>query len=459
MTAEPKFEFVFANTRAAKEKHKFSVKSYRAQDKIATANQGGSQPFHHTSVKAFSRAKGHSAVAAAAYRSGSVLVDERTGEVHDYMRKNGTDDSFIIAPKNAPDWVTDRAQLWNEAERLETRKNAQIAREVLVALPLELNHQERLELVTEYVDSVFTKKGIVADVAMHDIESHNPHAHIMFTNRAIEKEGFAEKVKQPKDRKEYFENRKAELKEIRETWTELTNLKLEGIGSQFKIDHRSYKDRGIDQIPTTHLGKAAHNLKVKNEQSINVEINDTTTELNALNAEIIDLEKVREELRETPQNRLDSVTQSSFGASQVEYSSREQLMIKFAAGLLNQSKPDSWENGSLEDRKTIALDLAKKLDKNLKDGEISFVDLANKSGVEPIREITKDQEKYISNIASSLHDRGDFDDSLSYRMAVRTTINEIKADYQYNQIDSLEEHAESVGFTTKQQNRDFELGD
>lgn len=451
MAASPEFKFVFAKSVAAKTQHQMAVKSYRSQS--------GSSPFHHTSVKAFSRAKGHSAVAAAAYRSGDELVDERTGEIHDYSRKSGTDESFIIAPKDAPDWVTDRSKLWNEAERIETRKNAQVGREVLVALPLELSHEERVELVAEYVDTVFTKKGIVADVAMHDVESQNPHAHIMFTNRAIDLEGFVEKEKQPKDRKKYFEARKEELAEIRETWSELANLKLAGIGSEFTIDHRSYRDRGIDQAPTTHLGKAAHGLHKRNEPSVNGEVNAATKELNAVNAEIIDLEKAREALSLRRIEKEKGATPLATGESQKEYGAREQFTYRLAAALLKKEKPQDWVNGSLDDRKALIVSLGGKIDANERDGQLDFNALSEKAGIEKPREPSRQEIKEIRRIAGSTHDRSDYSDNQSYRAAIRQTNQAIVDKYKFGQIKDLAEHAEKLGVPLKEKGRGFGISD
>ena len=102
---------------------------------------------YHMHATVISRASGGSAVAAAAYRSGEKLIDERTGEAHDYSRRSGVDGAEIIAPEGAPDWVRERARLWNSGEASEKRKDSQVAREVRVALPRELDPEQRRELV------------------------------------------------------------------------------------------------------------------------------------------------------------------------------------------------------------------------------------------------------------------------------------------------------------------------
>ena len=104
---------------------------------------------YHLSAKVMSRSTGRSIVAAAAYRSGSRLVDDRTGTVHDYTRKS-VDHTEILAPAGSPDWVYDRQQLWNRVEAVEKRKDAQLAREVEVALPRELTPEARIDLLRQF---------------------------------------------------------------------------------------------------------------------------------------------------------------------------------------------------------------------------------------------------------------------------------------------------------------------
>ena len=128
---------------------------------------------YHMHAEVISRARGGSAVAAAAYRSGEKLVDERTGEAHDYSRRDGVDGAEIVAPEGAPEWARDRERLWNEAEAAEKRKDSQVAREVRVALPRELDPEQRHGLVREFAKAEFAERGMVADVSYHDGNSGN----------------------------------------------------------------------------------------------------------------------------------------------------------------------------------------------------------------------------------------------------------------------------------------------
>ena len=128
----------------------------------------------HLSVKNISRGAGRSVTAAAAYRSASRIVDERTGQVHNYRRKQGVHATEILTPSVAPLWMRDRAALWNAVEQSEKRKDARLAREVDIALPAELTFAEHQQLVRHFVQEQFVRRGMIADVAYHDIQTHNP---------------------------------------------------------------------------------------------------------------------------------------------------------------------------------------------------------------------------------------------------------------------------------------------
>ena len=148
---------------------------------------------YHFSVQIIGRSSGKSAVAAAAYRAGDVLLDKRTGITHNYIRKHGVCETKILLPEDAPLWMQDRSQLWNEVERCERQCNSQLAREINVAIPKELNHEQKRILVFEYVESEFVSRGMIADVALHDLNSENPHAHLLLTQRSITTNGFGNK--------------------------------------------------------------------------------------------------------------------------------------------------------------------------------------------------------------------------------------------------------------------------
>ena len=237
---------------------------------------------YHCSIKIISRGKGQSAVAAAAYRAGEKIVSEYDGRTSDYTRKGGIAHTEIILPDNAPAEFQDRAILWNAVEKIEKAKNSQLAREVQLALPVELSHTQNANLVREYVKKNFSEKGMCADIAIHDNKDGNPHAHIMLTMRPFnedktwgdkqkkvyqyDKDG--NKIYDPKKRQykcskaqttDWNEQTKAE--EWRAAWADMANQYLEQTGHDERVDHLSFERQGIDQIPTIHLGVAAHQME------------------------------------------------------------------------------------------------------------------------------------------------------------------------------------------------------
>ena len=142
----------------------------------------------HMSFSNISAGKGRSAIASAAYRSGKKLFDQKEGRSYFYAR-SVMPESFILTPKNAPAWASDREQLWNEVERKDRRANSRYAKEFNVALPVELSEDEQKELLTKYVQENFIDEGMVADVAIHRDHPDNPHAHVMLTNRPFNPDG------------------------------------------------------------------------------------------------------------------------------------------------------------------------------------------------------------------------------------------------------------------------------
>ncbi len=241
---------------------------------------------YHLSVSRISRGSGRSAVAAAAYRAGEKLINERDGLTHDYTHKKEVDHSEILAPDHAPEWARDREKLWNEVERSENRKDANTAREIEVALPKELSRENQIELVREYVRENFVSMNMVADVAIHE-KRENPHAHIMVTTRAIDEDGFSLKKIDGLDKKENVER-------WRESWANHANLKLEREGINQRIDHRSYQEQGIEKIPQLHLG-AAHKMEAR---GIETELGNKNREIEGKNKNLEIINKQERELQQ-----------------------------------------------------------------------------------------------------------------------------------------------------------------
>jgi hypothetical protein len=218
----------------------------------------------HWNCSIIKRSSGSSSVGSAAYRSGEKILDEKTGIIHDYTRKKGILYTEIITPENVPDWANNRHQLWNAVEVAEKRKDSQLAREIMVALPNELNEVQRLELVRNYINEQFTSRGMIADLAIHSPnrngDDRNYHAHILLTMRKITPEGLF-------GNKERAWNAKANIYQWREQWQHHTNHALKEAGLDCQIDGRSHAKKGLDKEPLLHLGVYATVLERKGESS------------------------------------------------------------------------------------------------------------------------------------------------------------------------------------------------
>ena len=204
---------------------------------------------YHLSAKIVSRKEGRSVVAAAAYRSGNSLHDHQVAQTFDYTRKSGVDHTEILAPTESPSWIHDRETLWNTIERIERRKDAQLAREIEIGLPVELTKERQVELLRDFTQRTFVSSGMVADIALHRDNLENPHAHILLTLRDLTREGFGTK------RREW--NARAELSKWREQWAGIANEHLLRAGLDIHIDHRTLEAQGIDLLPGRKLGLSA----------------------------------------------------------------------------------------------------------------------------------------------------------------------------------------------------------
>ena len=319
---------------------------------------------YHCSIKVISRGKGKSAVAAAAYRAGEKITNEFDGMTHDYTHKGGVVHTEILLPNQAPAEYADRAVLWNEVEKIEKAKNAQLAREIEIALPRELTREQGISLVREYVKRHFVAAGMCADFAIHDTGGGNPHAHIMLTMRPFDERGAwgakqkkeyildrdGNKIYDPKKRQykcksipatDWNEQTKAE--EWRAAWARLCNQALEQNGHAERVDHRSYERQGIDQIPTVHLGVAASAMEkrgIRTERGdLNREIEVTNQKLRQLKARISKLQnwlKEEQENNEPPTlaDYIQSILSRKAQAGKSGYS-QSLYNLKDAAKMLN----------------------------------------------------------------------------------------------------------------------------
>lgn len=288
----------------------------------------------HCHAKQVKRSTGRSSVAAAAYRSGEKLVDERTGEVHDYTKKQGVEHSRIYTPDNAPEWANDRAKLWNAVEAKENRKNSQTAHELVVAFPSEFDPMQRREAGDTIARELVQRYGVAVDISYHtpeeqprfrdlekdedptDTKAHpNYHAHILFTQRAFDElsaDGWA-KTKyrdlaadtKDADKNFYLDDKgekttrgKLEIKDLRAFAAGEMNRIAERDGLEVFTHHLSFEERGIDQEPTQKMGVKASALEARGiateRGELNREIKAANDNREQLKQNIIDLESERE---------------------------------------------------------------------------------------------------------------------------------------------------------------------
>lgn len=225
---------------------------------------------YHCSLKTLSRSNGHSAVAAAAYRAGALLKDERSGKTHHYKNRKGIIDAFITLPKSAPNEYLNRSVLWNAAEQADNRKNSRTARELVLALPHELTDADRAALTQDMSGWLMERYGVAVDAAIHapvtdnGDDERNHHAHILFTTRQVTSDGLGKKTR-ILDGKGSGE---AETLVIREVWEIFLNDALVKAGyTDALVDRRSLEEQGIDRIPQTHIGAEGKAASEKEKQT------------------------------------------------------------------------------------------------------------------------------------------------------------------------------------------------
>jgi ATP-dependent exoDNAse (exonuclease V) alpha subunit len=281
-------------------------------------------------IRSFGRAANSSAVSAAAYRSGELLHDERTGKTYDHSARQDVMHKEIVLPSRfAADeisWARDRATLWNVAEHAETRRNARVAREYLVALPVELNPQQQVSLTRGFAHELSDRYGFALDVAIHaprDYPGSDPrnfHAHLLATTREVQLQGLGGKTSM-----EWSDaTRRAaglgpgvgEFLHVRHRWAEVTNEALQQAQFDARVDHRTLRAQGIDREPYPHIPRAAFEMerhgyrshqaeRIREEYAARVEArerereNERERERSAAPERPKSLEEVRREARES----------------------------------------------------------------------------------------------------------------------------------------------------------------
>lgn len=263
---------------------------------------------YHFSVKQVSRGKGQTVVNSAAYISGQKLYNDYYGQVHDYTKKSGVMFTEILKPDYVPERLSDRETLWNEVERAEKGKRAQLAYSFDIALQNELTLEENIQLAREFCQEQFVARGMIVDLAVHEGKSKdgdepsNPHFHVLAPIRPFTEEGIwgnkqkrkyvlDEEGNRIKDAQgKYVFNAVSTtdwndpelLKEWRKAWTEKVNDKFRECRMAARIDHRSYKEQGIDLIPTIHEGYEVRAMEKKGIKTIIGELNRAIQQFNQM---------------------------------------------------------------------------------------------------------------------------------------------------------------------------------
>ena len=243
---------------------------------------------YYADWRTISRKAGSSAVAHAAYRRGVLMLDERTGQRHDYTNKGGIAHSELTIPPDASSWVQalsarhDRdpigasAELWNRVERAEKRSDSQLAHEIILALPVELTLTENTALLRAFVRDELAANGMAVDWSVHLGKNDNIHAHVMVTTRPLTEEGFGSKkvvVIDPETGGPKRDGRNkilyrfgnafwngSDLPNMRLQWEDYPNTYLARHGHGVRVDCRSHAARGIDVTPTKHIGPHATHM-------------------------------------------------------------------------------------------------------------------------------------------------------------------------------------------------------
>lgn len=294
---------------------------------------------YHLHCKVFSRSKGQTAIAAAAYRSGTKLEDHELGTVSDYTKKKGIAFSEIELPSNAPKEYADREVLWNAVQEVEKSKDAQLCREFEIALPKELSLVEQIELVRTFAKSLVSE-GMIADYSIHDKNDGNPHVHILTTMRGIDDKGkwmskqkkiysldeggnripiIDKKTGQQKisnGRRQWKRetlldtswNSKEQLLAWRKRWSDICNEAIDKKNALIEeenltvnlyaqqpeinhIDHRSYAEQGVNKTPTIHEGWQARKMERLGMTSERLEQNRRINQMNSIWSQLNDVSK------------------------------------------------------------------------------------------------------------------------------------------------------------------------
>ena len=293
-----------------------TVKSHNRSD---TGDDGAALAKEYKDVSE-SVAKLKNSVKCAAYRAGCILIDKSSGETFNFSKKTEVVYSDILAPANALPWMLDRESLWSNVEKIEKRYDATLFKEIEVALPIELSHEQHIELIKQFIKDYIVKLGIVVDFSIH-MNPGNPHCHMMLSTRTITTDGFGNKNRDWDSKKR--------LHEWREGWAKVVNAHLKDAGCDVSIDHRSYKNQNSKKKPTRHVGPVFYlGDEITKER---LAYNETIKEFNSLLDEEVELKvelsEVNKEIQQQAKITLEEILGSD--VANKEYECRERFYKHF----------------------------------------------------------------------------------------------------------------------------------
>ncbi|HAP3021344.1 TPA: MobQ family relaxase [Enterococcus faecalis] len=343
---------------------------------------------YHFSMQVAKRENGkRSLIAMAAYRSGERLYSELYEKENYYGHRSVKPDAFILKPDYVPEEFGNREYLWNKMELAETSSNAQLCREVNIALPVELSNEDQKELVTKYVQKMFVSKGMIADVAIHRDDSNNPHVHIMLTMRKVDENGqilnkrkrvplLDEHGKQVYNEKGHRKtvsikttdwDKKELLLEARKEWANVTNKLLRERGINEQITEKSHKELGRKDLPTIHEGVLSRKLEERGIVTDQVKHNQLVREHNQSVHKLNDLKEKKELLMDQEQQPTKQFYKQTFSPMEKKELKALAKELRFFVSSENLEKRldelKRWENsllfGNKKDIQTQRLQLSR----------------------------------------------------------------------------------------------------
>ncbi len=402
---------------------------------------------YHLSMQIISRSKGQSAVAAAAYRSGEKIHDERTDEQKFYAR-NVQPETMILTPSHAPEWMKDRNRLWNEVEKVEKRKDSQLARELNIALPIELNHDQQKELIQSFAQNEFVQKGMIADIAIHRDDTNNPHAHIMLTMRNLDQGGFGKKNRDwnadfanaKENNRGYVKNSEGCLS-IREQWANYANKALEQAKSNERITHLSHEKRGLETLPMVHLGHVAHDMEKKGKKTDRGQINRDRQDYNKA---VVDLQAYRRQKEEHLKKMKEKEKQFSFSTD------IEKTYIQKAASLVGQKVITLEDITARHEELRKMSDRHDPIERHFHAQQQQFLNVSNYyDRVNDLEREIKQNEEKVEELKKSLNPFKLKENNMMKRRHL-DKISDLESNKESYES-SIQQHKESLRFSTKEE--------